>query len=348
MSEVDEIEKLIVAKAEEIRVLKSSQADKAALAPHINELIALKERYKAANGGVGYTSPAAASTAPESKKEKSAPEPVARDGPSKKELNRQKKKEQKEGGKPKEVEAPVEEAQSSASTPVTPPDAPVQTSSQTAKIYFHPLQFPQISTGVMTLAGINLLNLPVIPSPQTEVHQPYLHSPELGSLSGDYSIARYLARQYLPNFTFSTDSWLSAQVDQWIDHCVAVNTLSSPVDLSQSLGLLESHLQDKTFLVGSSFTLADYVMYDLLQRGSFNPESVTSSSVNRWYRLLSAQVPNSAEWKAKAGKAAKAALKSSKPAKKETSNQVTTIETEDTCPELEGAIEGQVVTRFPP
>jgi hypothetical protein len=324
-----EIEKQIVAKGEEIRILKTQKVDKAQLTPHINDLLALKEQYQAANNGIPYAPPAAAPT--EKKKETKSTEPPQppRDGPSKKELNRQKKKEQKETGVVKDFKP--ESKVAAAAAPVATPST-----SSAPQLFFHPSNVPQVSNSILALCG---LKIQLTASSTPDSHQPYLYSPQQGSISGDYSIARYLARQFSPNL-ISSDSWLSSQIDQWIDHCVAVNTMSSPVVLTETLPLLESHLKDKTFLVGSSVTLADFAVLDLLQRGSFAPSS-TFPAVDRWIALISSAVPssNSAELKAKAGKAAKAAK--AKPKKENTEN-------DDTCPELEGAVEGQVVTRFPP
>jgi hypothetical protein len=328
---LNEIEKAILAKGEEIRVLKSQKADKAQLTPHINELLALKEQYQAANNGIAYAPPAAAPT--EKKEKKSAVEQPPKDGPSKKELNRQKKKEQKETGIVKDCKP---ESKETGTVPASV--AAVETSS-TPQLFFHPSNIPQVSNAVLALCGVNI---PLAASSAPDAHQPYIYSPQQGSISGDYSIARYLARQYSPNLV-SSDAWLSSQIDQWLDHCVAVNTMSSPVVLAETLPLLESHLKDKTFLVGTSVTLADFAIVDLLQRGSFTPSS-TFPAVDRWFALISSAVPSasSAEMKAKAGKAAKAAKAPKAKPKKENT------ETDDTCPELEGAIEGQVVTRFPP
>jgi hypothetical protein len=46
MSTVEELTALINAKGEEIRVLKAEKASKEALTPHINDLLALKERFQ--------------------------------------------------------------------------------------------------------------------------------------------------------------------------------------------------------------------------------------------------------------------------------------------------------------
>jgi hypothetical protein len=261
---------------------------------------------------------------------------------SKKELNRQKKKEQKESG-----------SKPSAVKPESKQDNNSNSASSSTQLVIHPSNIPQVSNIILALSSISL---PLTVSTASEPHQPYLYSTEYGSISGDYSIARFLAREYSPAL-LSQSSWLLSQIDQWLDHCIAVNTITGPsasaVNLTETLTLLESHLKEKTFLVGSSLSVADIALLDLLQRGSYPLPSLTSSgspssypSVDRWVSLIASSVPlsnqTSAEMKAKAGKAAKAAVKA-KPKK-----EVAKEETEDTCPELEGAIEGQVVTRFPP
>jgi glutamyl-tRNA synthetase len=281
---------------------------------------------------------------------------------SKKELNRQKKKEQ---GTKQSTEKNDSQQDSSPT-------------SSSLQFIIHPSYIPQVSNIIL---GIFSMSLPVTISTSSEPHQPYLFSTEFGSISGDYSIARFLIREFsastpsasaLLEQNSSTSSFLLSQIDQWLDHCIAVNTLThgtnSVTNLTETLNLLESHLKDKTFLVGSALTLADIALLDLLQRNlyPFPTASTTSSSttpcVDRWVTLIAASVPlsnqSSAEMKAKAGKAAKLALAKSKP-KKETATSTAAAVTakaetaasgtsEDTCPELEGAVEGQVVTRFPP
>ena len=82
----------IVAKGEEIRVLKAGKADKATLQPHVDELLSLKKQYKemtgadfVANGGGGGAAKSAPLPAPPAavKKGPTPPAPPAVAGASK-------------------------------------------------------------------------------------------------------------------------------------------------------------------------------------------------------------------------------------------------------------------------
>mmetsp|Transcript_36891 Transcript_36891/g.80345 ORF Transcript_36891/g.80345 Transcript_36891/m.80345 type:complete len:379 (-) Transcript_36891:1-1137(-) len=297
--ELAEIEKLIVAKGEEIRDLKANKADKEAIAPHIADLLALKERYQAANNGVAYAAPSSGNDKKE-KKKGPAQEAPAREGPSKKELNKLKKKEKKaaysEGKAPDEGAAPaplpVPVAAAVAPKPVASA-SPVVTGS--CGITFHPQSAPAVTRTVMALLGVSI---PVTESAAgTPEHPPFLHSPAacggLGaSVSGDYTIARFLCREHGPQLLHpvapsdtAAMSWCASEVDQWIDHCIAAETTGA--DTSVTVAVLDAHLAMKTFLAGSTLSLADIAVYNLVvKRGRTFPQNV-----QRWATLVGSLLP---------------------------------------------------------
>lgn len=359
MSELADIEQLIVAKGEEIKILKANKADKETIAPHVAELLALKERYQIANNGVPYGPPPA-------EKEKKKPkgpveEAPAREGPSKKELNKLKKKEKKAAYADGSVDAnappipaptapvPIPVA---ASAPVAAlPVAPV---SGTGGITYHAQSAPILSRIVMVLLGVDL---PMTESPATSPpHQAYLHSPSAngglgGSISGDYAIARFLCRSHGPHLLHpaapsdaSALSWCASEVDQWIDHCVAAEVCGA--DSSVTVNLLNSHLTLRTYLAGSTLSLADIAVHNLIvKRGATFPPHV-----QRWVALVTSLLPSPGAIYQKKGSDKAKKEKGGKPAKVDGAAKggAKNDEPEDSCPELEGAVEGQVCTRFPP
>mmetsp|Transcript_5208 Transcript_5208/g.8013 ORF Transcript_5208/g.8013 Transcript_5208/m.8013 type:complete len:905 (+) Transcript_5208:75-2789(+) len=325
-----ELEGLIAAKGDEIRQLKANKAEKDVINTHVQDLLALKERYKEANGGVAYATEAK----PEpSKKKKAAAEPAqapAREGPSKKELNKMKRKEKRKGG--------GEKADGDAGTAPGKALTGEQRSAgkaQPPQITYHSKAEPAVSRLVMALTG-QVISC-VASSPESPAHQPYLLTAS-GSLSGDLAVARYLCRSSLPALLL-TNPLEASQVDQWLDHCTAVS--SSGVGLESTFALLEGHLADKTYLVGETLSLADIAVYVLVS-GSPAPTSYPRSA--RWLSLVSSLLPQvTALPSAKGGKSSG---KSKGKGEKQSGGK--NSESEDTCPHLEGAVEGQVCTRFPP
>jgi hypothetical protein len=85
MPSLDDLKASIELTGAAIRELKGAGADKAALQPHIDELLMLKEAFKNANGGVSYDAPAEGKSKDKSKskaEKKDAPQPE-KEGPSK-------------------------------------------------------------------------------------------------------------------------------------------------------------------------------------------------------------------------------------------------------------------------
>ena len=148
------------------------------------------------------------------------------------------------------------------------------------------------------------------------------------SISGDICIARYIARVYAPALYCNLDAWGASQVDQWLD-------LSSKADQISLLSIVEQHLADKTYIVGESLSLADIAVCEIAhkKRGALQKRN----NIERWFALINSTI-SSAVSAGKEGKGGKA--------KKD--DTATRQDQEDTNPELEGAVEGKVVTRFPP
>jgi hypothetical protein len=204
----------------------------------------------------------------------------------------------------------------------------------------------------MVMSG---LKYNVVVSTSTTPHLPYIcddSNPANGSLSGDYAIARYLCRSNanLADLYQASDPWKSSQVDQWLDYCLENH---SPID---TLPLLESHLRDKTFLAGDSLTLADVAVYLLCRKALAQPEFKDSvPNAQRWISLVVSLLPPPAVVaQVLVAKTAKKASNNTKAAESAAASDsvaaVASCDNDDVypCPPLEGAVEGQICTRFPP
>lgn len=334
----------IVAKGDEIRALKTSGATKDSLMPHITSLNSLKDAFKAANGGVAYGPPPAA------KKEKvkgPAQEAPKKEGPSKKELNKLAKKAKKQGATA--TDAPPVPPTGGEKKPVKVDTASKPVKVDTASVtyalsslsltkgvtlFYHPSTPPTVALMALqlTAAPIDMTATAASAAP----HHPYLFGASCGSISGDYGIARYLLRQHPKHSALlvAHDPWKASQVDQWLDHGLMASSSADPAAaIANLVSILETHLQDKTFAVGSGLTLADLALFQLI--GS---KSGLSPAVARWHALITQLVP----------KAASSSKSDNKKSKGKSKSKVENDDDGTSCPPLEEAEMGKVVTRFPP
>lgn len=299
--------------------------------------------------------------------------------PSKKELNKLARKEGKkktEGGLP------------SQQTTATDSSAAAGDSSAAAALFavtFCKTAAPELTRAVELYLGnqsllkylvnksssdssIQSAHLPVM----THLEQATVTS-ERGSISGDVNIARYLVRHQVAQSHSSAfaglyggdDPWLASQVDQWLDLYLLVSS-NAPNIKQTLLTVLNSHLSDKTFLVGSSLTLADISLWCALKKSGFasssssKPENCKLTGLPhacRWFDLLTGlmpaptPIPVSYQPANKPAAAAAAASKGSSPsssAAERATEEAGSGQVLGACPPLEGAVEGQVCTRFPP
>jgi len=136
---------------------------------------------------------------------------------------------------------------------------------------------------------------------------PVLTTPE-GTLLESNAIARFLARHRNDTQLMGSTFFQSAQVDSWVDWCQ--NELEIPVsmwiypifkfmppnhaqvkrakaDTRKALAVLESHLESRSFMVGSKVTLADIVLVSVLvypMKMVFDANFRSSfPSVTRWF-----------------------------------------------------------------
>lgn len=358
MSSVEELGEKIKSIGDQIREKKVAKAPKEEVEPLIAALLAAKEAYKAANGGVPFDPPKA--EAP--KKEKGpAQKESTREGPSKKELNKLARKEKKKGGGPDSDATPsVEKAPAApAATPAAPTTAPAPAVSKNGNplsgVYFcNATPFVELSRYVNALQQGSLTFSPS--ANQSPPHQPFLAASGPGkcSISGDSNIARYLCRSTQSSLYCNGDPWLSSEVDQWLDLYTTLLDRDSSMVAAMLPAVLDTHLTDKSFMVGHSLSLADIAMTILFKKIDAAP----FAHVSRWLSLIKAQLPtlpplfqkNNAKDKEKAGAGGNSAGGKKKEGKAGGTAAAESGATDEggSCPPLEGAVDGKVCTRFPP
>lgn len=177
------------------------------------------------------------------------------------------------------------------------------------------------------------------------------------SISGDANISRYLIRSAGDKAPASIygggNAWLASQIDQWLD----VYTFATSLDTLCSV--LETHLDDKTYLVGHCFTVADMAINVGLGKLGFK-KSAAHPNTSRWLELTSEDMPKPtvpaipltfapvAAVVTTKDKTAKVAGGDTSKSKAANDAEGGRDDTAGSCPPLENAVDGQVVTRFPP
>lgn len=162
---------------------------------------------------------------------------------------------------------------------------------------------------------------------------------------GDSNIAKFLARSTpaLATLSGNGDAWTATQIEQWLEvYAQSLQTVNSALP-----AFVDQYLATKTYLVGQSLTLADIAVFLALRKATID---VALVNVARWVRLVQSQLPTelfaplTVQFPSNKAAAQPAA-------KKADAAETVKEESRDeggACPALEGAIDGQVVTRFPP
>ncbi|KAI9910649.1 hypothetical protein PsorP6_010223 [Peronosclerospora sorghi] len=364
MATESELTAQIAAAGDNVRALKASKDESKAdeLKAAVDALLALKKQFKDVTGKDFGPPPKAA------KKEKKAqqPEPPKVADPSKKskkEINKERKKAQKhavKAGKANETPA-APCAPAAARTALAPPSATktlrkapyagMELLTPCAKddgaIFFSSAgQLPRTSYVLAQLVqytpgfrnvGVDAASAAMVPT---------LHLSDGRIVSGDFAIARYLARTK-PEFGLygvaAKDAPVAeaavppSQIDAWLDF--ALTRLGSHVQDDGGLRTLDRVLKMQTFIVGHALSLADVAVWAQI---SLLQKQVTLSSfsnVTRWLAHLEQQTLFA---KVEESLLAIKPLQASKTPTKASKQDV------GSCPPLKDAVDGHVVTRFPP
>jgi hypothetical protein len=295
----------------------------------VNVLLDLKKRFQEANGGVPFDPPKATK---EKDKEKAkavcgggvegGAEAVSREGPSKKELNKLARKEKAANWK---ASASSSSEGNITDTCAGEPMVRVQCSMKTV---------PEVTRIASVLLGLHV-SFDVNATTMTG-SQPVINDPIEGSISGDINIARYLARCGTAVLYGEGNRWHEAQIDSWLEYYTNGNPAALP-------SIINSHLQERTFLVGATVSLADLALYHQLGKGALTVSSSEMPHFKRWMDLMATHMPqklpalNVPKGKGGASHSGSSSL-----------GQDADVDGGDVCPHLEGAVDGHFCSRFPP
>ncbi|EQC32783.1 hypothetical protein SDRG_09754 [Saprolegnia diclina VS20] len=335
-----------------VRDLKAKKASKEEVMAAVTALLALKTTFKEVTGA-DYVDPNA-KPAGEKKPKAAAPTPVEDPNKkSKKELNKEAKKAKKAAIKdgdvpapaPVAVAAPVTTTPLAVAAPVAGPTVFVQpppAATETHTIYFSASHLPLMSFVVATLIKSELdVHFKSLTPPHA---LPVLVLPNGKNINGDAAIAKYLCRVYPDTglYGVAKEPVLLSEIDAWVDYALG-HIRSATVNTTAAF--LDAVLAERTFLIGFGLTLADIAIYTALTQVHYAP-TATLAHLTRWFTYLGSQSVFAS---------AKATLSAIKPARaitgkppKESLPESQKGKTTGNCPPLEGAIVGQVVTRFPP
>lgn len=264
-------------------------------------------------------------------------------GPSKKELAKMKRKEQKASHKTGGASDAAEKA-------------PAEKAVKSINLYYCAESTPEITFAIIGILGVQSSVATHVTKTPSQAFVPYITYDATGgdmsteTLSGDVNISKFLLRN-ASEFTspvayMNLDPFTTSQMDQWCSDlsCIDVNVLNT-------------HLSTRTFLVDDAIglSLADIAVFTTLRKrlGSAVIEAATFPHVIRWGLLLDALLkpyPSMREvLTATIVKTVKPVVAKKENTKKVESKGKDTEEKDGAiCPELEGATEGNVCTRFPP
>lgn len=361
MATREELTARIAAQGEQVRELKAGKAGKEQVDAAVAALLALKGEFKAATGE-DFGPPAKPKKEKKEKKEAAAEAPKDPSKKSKKELNKERKKAQKQAiksgaepeAKPAAAAAAVAVAAPAAKAPqvaetavppaakVTPVSLPTPTTEDGAVVFSSAAQLPRAAFVVAQLARF----AGVFTNTDAKDLAPTLTLPDGRVVSGDFAVARYLtciaAASTAGLYGADSDAVARSQVDAWLDFALTKLSVKNP----SGLALLDAIVQHQTFLVGYALSLADIGVWASLAAAADANKAVLAPfpNVSRWFAHLNSQEPfASAAHKLRALPVARS---------KTTDHNPTTSthkgKSSGSCPPLKDAVEGQVVTRFPP
>lgn len=332
MSDIEqEIEKV----GNEIRELKKNKSEKEVVMKKVAELLALKKQYLEKFGkeyGV--------------KKEDAKPKSKAKvvsqvkdeNKKSKKELNKEKKKAAKLLAKNGPV-ATNSSTKASKSNATTAKNGLIMDTTNLTKsgIYYGRGSIPKISYIVSLFVGKSVDDF-FIGTGTSAKTEPVLVSNK-NFIHGDVSIGRYLVREKMECGLLGDTKEDEGMIESWIEF--GLKKLYARADLKVEMEFLNEYLKDKSYFFKFGMSLADIVLYCVLQDVTIDANLV---HLKRWFDFCAGQEfmknANAVLLKKLEGKANIQEVKS-----------VTKLKSKDqggSCPPLKDAIDGQVVTRFPP
>jgi len=292
----------ITALSESIQTLKKADTiDTAAIGETVKELLAAKQVYADANGGIGvdgkpYEPPMtkaekkvkvkaekAAKTKAEGGggggggKEKAAPDSAkALKKAAKKAEAKAKKSSAAKGGSPTPVATIKTTTPTNKKHPSKAPNQKTNTKKRASpKAKLQPLQLAFSPNATLTDRPIlaltigcltNTIDDVSISSDHSRTNRPVLGLPNGGELAGDFAIARYLARRPTVRLQLlgGDDAEMVALVDSWVDYATSLKQSAADDRLVAVAATLQTVLSENTYIVGDDLTLADIAIFSAM------------------------------------------------------------------------------------
>ncbi|TYZ61762.1 hypothetical protein PybrP1_012794 [[Pythium] brassicae (nom. inval.)] len=356
----------IAARGDDIRALKAAApVDKAQLAAAVADLLALKDEFKRVTGKDFGPPPAPKKAAKAAAETASAPPVKDPSQKSKKELNKERKKAQKaaaskgsdEPAEPTPAAKQQQQQPAAAAAALTPagPFGRVLPVPAADEIAFSAAS-RELPLAAFVLAQLTKPAVTFTHHAHERGLAPTLALASGSVVSGDFAIARFLARAKpgLGLYGLETDALVASQVDSWLDFALA--RFSSTLDRDSAhrgLALLDRVLRDRTFLVGYALSLADVGVWARVTAAK--ADVAPFAHVARWLRYLNSQdvfataaatlqaLPPVASRPSQPSRPSRPSPSAANPPQVSQKGKST-----GSCPPLKDAVDGQVVTRFPP
>lgn len=292
MADLETLAAEIAALGDTIRTLKSADtADPAAISVAVSDLLAKKEAYAEANGGVGIDGKNKAKTPKGPAKQAQAEDSVnAQKKAAKKSAAKAKKDALKAEGAPADASAPVVAAPKKAATApaaaaltakvsatvlTTKPPVSSSTILQRSLITLAPLQIainpnvPLMERPIIALSMACLTDTMVDYSILSDHKRPVtalgMEGNPKSTVIGDFAMAKYILRRANSNKNLYPENKaiLAAMVDMWVDYAQSLYRIDDSQQRLKALTMSVEHaLQTShTYLVGHSLTLADVSIF---------------------------------------------------------------------------------------
>jgi len=325
-----ELEAAIGVAGDNVKALKTAKADKAALEPALATLVQLKTELTKLDPthALAIQDKKAKKASEKAGKAPAAAAPVVeKEGPSKNDLKKAAKAAAKSEKRDEHPAAPAA-APAAAAKAAPAKAAPVKAKAAPGKptdgiqVHYSPAHPPVL---VRLVAGVLKTAVSMVEDTSALPHQPVVTLPSGTKVFGDATVARFVSRASKNAFLGEGESL--ALVEQWVDFSLSYPAVGDFDGLAKAV---DARMEHATYLVGDALSFADAAVWAALLN-----EKQLPSNAARWCKLVSSVFQPLAEAKFTATVAAK-----EKPA--------ATASNEGGCPALEGAVEGQVVTRFPP
>eukprot|EP00124_Ichthyophonus_hoferi_P002478 Ihof_evm5s170 gene=Ihof_evmTU5s170 len=171
------------------------------------------------------------------------------------------------------------------------------------------------------------------------------------TINGDVELARYIARVASGSNLYPTDPAIATQVDHWIEMSQSLAVKGDFSKLEAVLKTINAYVVSKTYMIGSSITLADVCVFAGLKGNAVFANMVkkgnaltTYPDLTKWY-LAMESLPQAVD-AVKASIAPKAEKKA--PADKGANGDLARKDEDAKFITLPNAEMGKVVVRFPP